>query len=339
VKTFRLAADQGGPLPFTYLAGQYLNLRLNLDGVMINRSYTIASSPDLIDGVEISVKRDPQGKVSRYLHDHVEVGTRIDVRAPSGKFVFASTNESSVILMAGGIGITPIMSILRDLKHKKWDGTIELVYCIRSEADFVFGKEIVSFLDQMPRLTLRLFLSQGQGSLELLGLSPNQSQVFVKTGRLTSVDLESMGSTLTKSQVFLCGPASMMDSMQSLLVSVGVSPQRITTEAFLSPQLVSDTGVVAGGSRPAVDSEIHFVRSQRRVDVEAEGTILEAAEQVRVGIGYECRSGICGQCKVKCLKGSVTMESRDALTHKESAEGWILACQAHATTQEVWIDA
>jgi ferredoxin-NADP reductase/DMSO/TMAO reductase YedYZ heme-binding membrane subunit len=338
VKTLCLTSELGGRLPFEFLAGQYLNVRLEIEGQWVNRSYTIASSPSIKDHVEITVKRDPHGNVSRFLHDHVDVGTRIEVRAPSGKFVLESANAQSLVLIAGGVGITPIMSILRDLNQKKWGGSVELLYCIKSHEDFVFGKEIVTILEQMPHLKLQLFVSQGNATLEQLGLLDLRSQVSLKSGRLQAADLKAIERTLNSARIFLCGPSNMMESVQDLIVHCGVERSRITTEAFLSPKKTSTDAVVVG-TGTAIDSQIHFVRSQRRTDIAAEGTILEASEDARVEIGNECRSGICGQCKVKCLRGSVTMDNQDALSKQEASAGWILACQAHATSQEVWIDA
>ena len=152
VKTFRLASVDGEALPFDYLPGQYLNLKLNIDGKVINRSYTIASSPTRLDSCELSIKREANGVASRFLHDTIRVGDRIAVGAPAGKFVFTGAGAKEVLLIAGGVGITPLMSIVRYLTDHSWDGDIFFLVVAKSERDLIFRDELALLQKRCPRL-------------------------------------------------------------------------------------------------------------------------------------------------------------------------------------------
>jgi len=128
VKTFRLMAPDAGAIPFTFLPGQFLTFFAEIDGKKIRRAYTIASSPTQCDYVEITVKREELGAESSYLHDHVAVGDRLEVSAPSGAFIFTGAEADSIGLIGGGVGITPLMCIIRYLVARAFRGEIFLLY-------------------------------------------------------------------------------------------------------------------------------------------------------------------------------------------------------------------
>ncbi len=110
VRTFRLTSAAGPRLPFDFLPGQYLNLSLAIDGRKVRRSYTIASSPTRAGYCELTIKREERGLASRHLHDAVRAGDMLDVIAPAGKFTFTGAESASVVMIAGGVGITPLMA-------------------------------------------------------------------------------------------------------------------------------------------------------------------------------------------------------------------------------------
>src|SRR5579871_2682082 len=132
VRTFRLAPVDGGAIPFAFQAGQFLNLSVQIDGQRVGRSYTIASPPTREDHLELTIKREDNGHVSRFLHDKLMDGHAIAISAPAGRFTFDRGASDAVLLIAGGVGITPLMSILRDLTDRNWPGRIDLVFSVRS---------------------------------------------------------------------------------------------------------------------------------------------------------------------------------------------------------------
>lgn len=334
VKTFRLIAANGGNLPFDYQPGQYLNLQLTIDGERVNRSYTLASSPTRGAFCELSIKREPKGLASRYLHDHLQVGDVLRVSGPAGKFVFTGADERQVLLIAGGVGITPVMSILRSLTDRAWEGDIYFAIVARSEHDLIFQDELLWLQQRFPRLQVCRTLTRCDAGSRWTG----------ERGRLSESLLQRFVPDLHQTPVFLCGPDEMMDATRELLRKVGVPDGLVHTEAFVSRKAMSaedatgteltDPSVLVQPTatvslKPAGSlSTIHFARSNIQAQISSETTILEAAEDSSVEIPYECRSGICGQCKTRLVGGNVVMDCDDALSRAEQAAGFVLACQA-----------
>lgn len=345
VVTFRLMAPDRGPLPFTYQPGQYLTLQVEIDGRTVRRSYTIASTPTRPDGCELTVKREPEGLVSRHLHDRLMMGDRLRIMAPLGRFTFTGEGESDVLLVAGGVGITPVMSMLRALTDRNWNGRIWFLVVAKSEQDLIFRSEIELLAQRHPGLNLLVTLTRADEKWAGARGRPTAEMV---TGFLPHV---------ARVPAFVCGPEAMMEATVELLVSLGAARERIQTEAFVSPGVAalsngSDAAAVGAfavmdgvadvnGDVDAIESAVGetvavtFSKSGVEAEAAEDESILEAAETAGVDLPWECRSGICGQCKVRLLSGRVVMEAEDALSPAEKRAGMILACQAHAKTAVV----
>ena len=328
VKTFRLRAKDGGPLPFEYLPGQYLSLQVMIDGKRVNRSYTIASSPTLPGACELTIKRDPNGLVSRFLHENLKVGDSLKVTAPAGKFVFTGSESPAILMIAGGVGITPLMSVARFLTDRVWDGEIYFVVVARTESDIIFHDELRDLSLRFANFHLCITLTQVAGESTWPG----------HRGFISEVLLQNLAGDLTRLPVHLCGPKGMMEATRELLLKCGLSTESIKTEEFVSPRAAESNHIVEPPEPITTSSRISFKRSKLDAEIAAETTVLEAAEASAIELPFECRSGICGQCKTRLISGSVVMESEDALTTVEKANGWILACQAHANS-DVVVDA
>lgn len=316
VRTFRLVAPDGGPPPFTHRPGQYLTLELTIAGQRVFRSYTIASSPTRAGAIEITVKRQDDGRGgSRHVHATLTEGALVTVRGPHGDFVFDGAGADRVVLIAGGVGITPVMAMLRSLTDRAWPGRIELLYGVRTARDVVFADELAYLEARFPTLHVTRVAS-----------SPDVDEAW--TGARGHIDRAILGAVpgLATAPIYMCGPAPMMAAVTTALVDLGVPAAAIHTEAF------------AAAAAPPVDAvggDVAFARSGKR----ASGlTVLDAAEACGVDLPNECRSGICGQCKTKVVRGEVQMGAASALTARERADGFILACQAHPVG-EVAVDA
>ena len=337
VKTFRLTPINEGSFPFSYMPGQFLNIQLTIDGKRVSRSYTIASSPTRADACELSIKREPMGIASRFLHDKIKVGDVLKVAGPSGKFVFTGKESPGVLLIAGGVGITPVMSILRYLTDRAWNGEIYFLIVARTEQDLIFHDEIQWLKRRFPRLNVRVTLTR---------CAPD-SLWSGERGRATAALMRNFVPDLMRLPVYLCGPDEMMEATKDLLLSMGLPDDQIKTEAFGSnkAKLSSEESVEHSNAFLKLDASndasssfplesvsetmtVSFARSKVSADVTSDTTLLEAAEAISIELPYECRSGICGQCKTRLIEGTVTMECEDALSTAEKANGWILACQA-----------
>jgi ferredoxin-NADP reductase/DMSO/TMAO reductase YedYZ heme-binding membrane subunit len=329
VKTFRFVNPDGGRLPFEHTAGQYLNLKLQIDGKRVNRSYTIASSPTRAHYCEISVKRSQFA--SKWIHENWQEAMRIQIGAPSGKFLFAGHEAERVVLIAGGVGITPMMSIVRSLTDRGWKGEMYLLFSVRKRTDIIFEQELAHLQARHPNLHVGITLTN----------DPDAAWTGAR-GQINAELLNGFIPSFKHGPVMLCGPDPMMTAMRTLLVGMGIPDAEVFQEEFTAPPPMSmaeaaaaeEVALPADGQVP----KLAFKKSGKSADAPSELTVLEVAEECGVAIPFECRSGICGQCKTKLVSGKVAMDVQDALTPSDRAKGLILACQARAARDTV-VDA
>lgn len=336
VKTFRLVACHGGALPFSYLPGQFLTLTLPAGEKPIRRSYTISSSPTQGYYCEISVKREDQGAGSRYLHDHVKEGDTLEAQAPSGKFIFTGSEANSIVLIAGGVGITPMMSITRALTDMGWQGDIYFIAACRDTKHFIFQEELRRLQERNANLHVFVAMSRMKDSFD-----------GYFAGRLTKERLAEWVPDIASKWVHLCGAPPMMDAIKQMLVDLDVPTDRIHTENFGSQQKPhikaaqrEHAAETADATQAAssVAAAVTFATSGKSTPLQPDETVLEAAEREGVDIDYSCRVGMCGVCRVKLLAGNVSMEVDDGLEPEDKAAGMILACQAKST-EDVTVEA
>lgn len=320
VNTFRLAMPDASPLPFAYEPGQFATLTLHPEGHPdgIKRSYTIASSPSQRDYFELTIKREPEGLCSRFMHDHVSVGDELNIQTPLGRFYFNGTTADRVVLMAGGVGVTPMMSALRYLTAHCWPGQIHFLFCVKTPADIIFHDEIERLSTQFENVHVHISVTQ-----------PGDSDWSGPTGRLTAEVIQSVVPDIAQYPVHICGPQAMMDASKAALLTLGVAAPAIKTEAFgtdAKRALASAPPPAPGADAATFD--VRFTRSEQSATIAASQTVLDAADAVGVSIDQSCLAGTCGTCIVKLASGEVDMAVEDALEPQEKAAGYILACQA-----------
>ena len=319
VKTFRLMNPLGGALPFDFLPGQFITVTAPVEGKAVKRSYTIASSPTQHDYIEITVKREETGHVSAFLHEQVKLGDLLEFSGPSGAFTFTGRECDCILLIAGGVGITPMMSVLRYLMDRSWAGDIFLLYSVGHPQDFIFREEIEYLERRHPNLRVAVTVSRAEGT-DWKG----------PRGRISKELVQQTVPDVAKRYVHICGPVPMMEAMKQLLTELGVPKNRIKTEAFgpvlgkPEPQIRAIEPTVAGTRLPTVS----FSLSDKSGPLPPDKTVLDVADSLGVNIDNSCRVGTCGTCRVKLLKGSVTMEVQDGLEPGDKEKNIILACQA-----------
>ncbi len=329
VKTFRMSLPDNQPLPFTYEPGQFLTFTLKIPGQSkpIKRSYTIASSPTQRDFIELTIKREQQGVVSRFLHDEVKLNDLLEVKIPSGNFYFNGQNANSVVLIAGGVGITPMMSAARYLMDTCWDGAVYFLFCARSSNDFIFQQELTYLQARHKNLHVLVSMTRAEGTS---WMGPQ--------GRFTAELINNFVPEIASKEIHICGPQPMMDGVSSILKGLGVSENLIKTEAFGAAPKVKKAPAQPSSTMPPKQnsSEVsvkkafasEFVASQKTATMTVGETVLEAAEALDIEIENSCRAGSCGSCMIKLLSGKVQMEVDDALEEEQKGKGYILACQA-----------
>jgi glycine betaine catabolism B len=284
----------------------------------MNRSYSISSSPTQCNYVELTVRREPRGAVSRHIVDLLKVGDQIETGGPVGRFTFTGTEADSIVLISAGVGITPMMSITRYLTERSWAGDIFFIYTCRTPADFIFANEVAALQRINPKLRVVVTMSRPEGT-DWKG----------PRGRITKEWLTQTVPDLAARRIHLCGPPSMMDSTKAILTELGVAPDQMKTEAFgATKPTPAAAGTTAKPAAPATGPLVTFSKNNKSAKIHVDQTVLELSEDLAIGIENSCRVGTCGVCKVKLTAGEVEMAVEDALDPDDKANGIILACQA-----------
>lgn len=304
-RTFRLVGLDGGPIPFRFRAGQYVRVTVELEGRPHTRAYSLSSDPGQHSYIELTIKREPDGKVSRFLHDVATAGDTLGVSGPAGQFTFDDGARDRVLLIGGGVGLTPLMSTIRDLTARAWPGQIVLIASVARSDERLFGDELDLLARRHPHLRIVTVVAP-----------PDDPSTWIDAAFLTRTVTE-----IERWRVHLCGPPGMMTGVSGYLRTLGVPAHQIWTEAFST---VRSAPAEAGGAA----HEVRFAASARTAVVSGSATILDAAEQADVAIDASCRVGICGACKVRLIRGRATMAVDEALTDEDRANGVVLACQA-----------
>jgi len=336
VKTFRLAAEHDMALPFTYFPGQFLTLTVIIDGKPVKRSYTIASTPTQLHYCAITVKREENGTVSRFLNDNVKEGDLLEVAAPNGKFTFTGTEADSIVLIGGGVGITPLMSVVRYLTDMGWHGEIFLLYCCRTTRDFIFREELEQLQERHPNLSVFATMTRAAGTV-WMGLK----------GRFNAEIIGHLVPDVAKRRIHVCGPSTMMAAVVDMLKALKVPDELVKTEAFgpakkpgapapaappkADAQKASEPAAESTATPQVAAATVAFKKSGKSAPMTPDQTVLDVADATGVEIDNSCRSGQCGLCKVKLLSGNVTMDCDDSLSDDDKQQGLILACQARAS--------
>ena len=319
VKTFRLLpSSRERFLPFTFAPGQFLNLAFWIGGARMNRSYSISSSPNQREYVDLTVRREPRGAVSRHIVDLLKVGDTIEAGGPVGKFTFDGTEADSIVLISGGVGITPMVSISRYLTEESWPGDIFFVYACRTPADYILADAIAALEHENSKLHVVITMTRPEGT-----------NWKGPRGHLTKELLTQNVPELTSRRIHLCGPIPMMDATKALLVELGVPPAQLKTEAFGTPKpSPAAAGTTAKPIAFATGPLVMFSKNSKSAKIHDGQTVLELSEELGIGIQFSCRVGTCGVCKVKMTSGDVTMAVEDSLDADDKTNGIILACQA-----------
>lgn len=219
VKTFRLD-NSAGQLP-AHLPGQFAQVRVELNGREIWRSFTISSSPTKPKTIDLTIKRNPAGEVSNYLHDQLAVGGELTLKGPQGGFYFdVERHVEPLTLISAGSGATPMMSILRYLVDMNSDLPCAFLYGARGGCDILFGEECAALAERAPHLQYMVSLTEPPPGWP--GLS----------GRLNCEAIAALLPDLAARRYFLCGPGGFIDSIRAGLLAAGVEPAKIHSEEF-----------------------------------------------------------------------------------------------------------
>jgi ferredoxin-NADP reductase len=318
-RSFVLAAPDGLAPPLSYRAGQHLTLLVGVDGTTHRRCYSFSTSP-LADGQPaITVKRVADGTVSRHLHEHLRAGDTLTALAPTGEFTLETDPAATrhVAMVAGGVGITPLVSLAETVLRAEAASRVTLLTGNRCEDEIIFRVRLDALAAEFhPRLVVH----------HALEVSPPGWPG--PRGRLDGPQVLLAVDARLVDDWFVCGPEPMMQGVCSTLAEAGVPRERIRTERFAYAS-ASTTRI------PDHAAELRFAKSGRRVTARAGQTLLQAGLEAGIDLPSSCTMGGCGACKVRKLEGSVVMSEPNCLSDAERDAGYVLACCAYADTNVV----
>ncbi len=333
--------DTDGREEFRFHAGQYITLRLKLKGREERRAYSLCTSPDAPE-IGFCVKRLRGGLVSNHLIDSLKAGSRIEVMAPDGRFLAKTDPDQrkTYYLIGAGSGITPLMSIARKVLADETGSAVHLLYGNRCEDTIIFRQELDELAGQYRgQFTVSHVLSQPARKKAggLSGLFGKSKPTW--EGRVGRIDAQELGRFMAEheartdsSAYYICGPGAMIDTVEKELLRRGVEAARIHTERFIvAPVAAADR--ISGSANAHV--QVTLDGTTHDIQVESGKTILETLVAKGLNPPYSCTSGACSTCIAKVTVGEVRMDVNHALDPDEVAQGYVLTCQSHPTTEMV----
>ncbi len=313
---------------YKFIAGQYVNLRLTLDGKEIRRAYSICSSPESGE-LRIAVKAVKEGAFSQFANTKLKAADVLEVAKPEGKFTFEPENQrqKNYAAFVAGSGITPAISILKSVMKSEPKSSFVLVYGNKSPEETIFHQELHDLqLKYTGRLFVHYDFSQAKAEGALFGRIDKSVVNYVLNNKHAALEFD---------KFYLCGPEEMINTVSKVLKEHNIKDSAIKFELFTSSSIENvEAGSHEGHSKITItvdDEETTFEMSQKQ-------TILEAALKQGIDAPYSCQGGICSSCLARIKSGTAEMTKNSILSDGEVADGLILTCQAHPTSAEIVID-
>jgi ferredoxin-NADP reductase len=325
VRTFCFMAQQ--PVMFFFKPGQFVTLELEIDGKQVMRSYTISSSPSVPYSFSITVKRAPGGLVSNWLHDNMTVGAELAVHGPVGNFNCIDFPAEKVLLLSGGVGITPVMSMARWWFDTNGEVDMVFVHSARTPGDLIYPRELDHMASRIDNFKLHLIVERVENGQAWHGYR----------GYLDLVKLEMIAPDFMDREIFCCGPTPYMNAVKAMLKAQGFDMTHYHEEAFgATPAEVVEDAIeqaeVAQAEADALTSEdltrVEIINNGMSMSVQVVPgeTLHNAAARLNLHIPKACGMGICGTCKVLVKEGETTMEHNGGITDDDVAAGYVLSC-------------
>lgn len=319
---------------YKFIAGQYLTLRKMMEGEEIRRSYSICAAPSDQE-LRVAVKQLEDGKFSTWINQNLQSGDVLEVMTPAGRFGLAHVpgNGRHHVAFAAGSGITPVISILKDVLVQEPASDVTLFYGNRTSDSILFKAALEDLKDRyMSRFSIYHVLSREQQDVAALNgyIDAEKMQTWLRD----VVPAEKID------HAFVCGPEAMLETVETALRDAGVPAEQIHAERFVSAQLgrPQPKKVIDETAPPAHVATLIVDGKKRDVPVAKDEAVLDAALRAGMDLPYACKGGMCSTCRAKVLEGQVEMSLNYALEPWELEAGFVLTCQSHIKTPHVVID-
>lgn len=336
--TFDIPRDQRER--FAFQPGQFLTLRASVAGQDVRRSYSISSARSRLSKageIEIGIRPVAGGLFSNWAAGSLKAGDSLQVMPPDGRFVVRKPRAIHRVGFAAGSGITPILSIAASTLEEQPESKFTLVYGNRRMSSVMFNETLQDLKDRYrDRLTLIHILSRQAQEVELL------------EGRIDGAKVHAIVDALlpaaSMDEVFICGPDEMITATEKALKEAGVREDRIYTERFtanlpagVKPQLSS--GIVAGPDNAEKDLALAIRLDGKNYELRVgpDEHLLDAALNAGLDLPFSCKAGVCCTCRARMIEGTVEMDKNFTLEPDEVEAGFVLSCQARATSKRVAI--
>ncbi len=321
---------------FAFEPGQFLTLRAQIDGQDVRRSYSICSTRGRFQEtgeLEVGIRPMQGGLFSNWAASILKEGDVVPVMPPEGRFVSKRPRALHRVGFAAGSGITPILSIIASTLEEQPAAKFTLVYGNRSMASVMFNEALQDLKDRYPsRLTLIHILSRQAQEVDLL------------QGRIDAAKVRALIAAFlpvaSLDEVFICGPQAMIESTEAALLQAGVPARQVHCERFSSPLL---DALAPGQRRAAEVSQAPKMQGSIALQLTLDGKqhdlrmgpgdhVLDVALAAGLDLPYSCKAGVCCTCRAKVLQGTVQMDKNFTLEPWEVDKGFVLTCQARATS-------
>jgi ring-1,2-phenylacetyl-CoA epoxidase subunit PaaE len=310
---------------FAFKAGQHLTLRATIEGEEVRRNYSLCTAPAESDWM-VTVKRIGGGLFSNWVGDALKAGDTVEVMVPHGSFTteFSAANKRHLVGIAGGSGITPVMSLIKTLLREEPHSRFTLLYGNRDSSSVIFLEALAGLKDKhLGRLEIYHFLDAEEQDIELFNGMLSRERLEDAIGALVPDAAQVEGW-------FICGPGPMMDAAEGALLDRNVPKERIHIERFTAdrpPQAVAQEMAQLQTQAEGVTVAVTLDGRTRRVPFTA-GNILDSARAAGMPAPFACKAGVCATCRAKVTRGKVEMAVHYGLTDEEVAEGYVLTCQS-----------
>ncbi|WP_316785579.1 ferredoxin--NADP reductase [Pedobacter frigiditerrae] len=312
-------------IKLNYKAGQFLSLVFQVNGKELRRSYSFYSSPAIDEPLSIAVKLVENGEISRFIHHQLTIGDEMEMAEPNGQFIYQpDAKEKTIFLFAAGVGITPLLSILKTALVTETKSKIVLIYSSRSADETLFLEEIAAWQIKYPERFKVIHLFSNSKNLMRARLNGFLINQLVK---------ENLAFDKEDALCYTCGPVDYMDVCRITLLGSGFKPHQVKRETFVLPEDEVDeddeTEKIVDKNTYAII--LHFKGNVHHLSVPWPKRILDVALENKINIPYSCSGGVCSTCTATCTAGAVRMDYNEVLTDDEVANGRVLVCTGHPT--------